>query len=94
MNKKIVRIILTIIFFIGVCILTYPFISQYWNSKVQTKAITKSRSDKTFSNKKFLINKKKEQQKLFFKNLIHCICILYTEKTYRLGYMVTEYRRM
>ena len=40
MNKKIVRIILTIIFFIGVCILTYPFISQYWNSKVQTKAIT------------------------------------------------------
>jgi len=36
-NKK---VILLIIFFIGFSIMLYPFVSQYWNSKVQSKAIT------------------------------------------------------
>lgn len=44
MKKKIV---LLIIFFIGLAILLYPFISQYWNSLVQSKAI--SDYDKIFS---------------------------------------------
>lgn len=40
MNKKKIRIILTIIFLIGLSILIYPLICQVWNSKVSTKAIT------------------------------------------------------
>lgn len=38
-NRK-TKFILLIIFFIGIAILLYPFISQYWNSKVQSKSIT------------------------------------------------------
>jgi len=40
MNKKIIRIILIITFFLGLSILLYPFISQFWNTKISTKAIT------------------------------------------------------
>lgn len=40
MNKKKIKIILTVIFFVGLSILLYPLISQCWNSKVSTKAIT------------------------------------------------------
>ena len=39
MTKKTIRIILVIIFFIGLLILLYPFVSQYWNSLVQSRAI-------------------------------------------------------
>lgn len=38
--KKKTRIILTIIFFVGLSILIYPLISQLWNENVSTKAIT------------------------------------------------------
>ena len=41
------KIIFLIIFFVGLAILLYPFISQYWNSKVQSKAIADY--DKIFS---------------------------------------------
>lgn len=39
MNKKRIKLILLIIFFAGLSILLYPSISQYLNSKVQSKAI-------------------------------------------------------
>lgn len=39
MNRKKTKLILIIIFFTGLSILLYPFISQYWNSFVQSKAI-------------------------------------------------------
>lgn len=39
MKKKIITIILLAVFFIGLCVLLYPAISQYWNSKVQSKAV-------------------------------------------------------
>lgn len=39
MNRKILKIILFVTFFIGIIILTYPFISQYWNSKVESKVV-------------------------------------------------------
>lgn len=32
--------ILTLMLFIGVCVLLYPALSQYWNSKTQTKAVS------------------------------------------------------
>ncbi len=34
------KLILLIMFLSGICILLYPMVSQYWNSKVQSQAIT------------------------------------------------------
>lgn len=34
-----VGIILVLMLFIGVCVLAYPAVSQYWNSKTQTRAV-------------------------------------------------------
>ena len=39
MKREKMPIVLIIIFIVGAIILTYPFISQYWNSKVQSRAI-------------------------------------------------------
>lgn len=39
MKGKKVTIILLIVFFIGLCVLLYPSISSYWNSKTQSEAI-------------------------------------------------------
>lgn len=36
---KIFTLVLFILFFVGLCILLYPAISQYWNSKVQSRAV-------------------------------------------------------
>ena len=33
------NIVLVLIFFIGLCVLLYPTVSDYWNSKVQSRAI-------------------------------------------------------
>ena len=38
-TSKIFTLILLIIFFIGLSVLLYPALSQYWNSRVQSKAI-------------------------------------------------------
>lgn len=38
-TNKIFTLILLIVFFIGLSVLLYPALSQYWNSKVQSKAI-------------------------------------------------------
>ena len=48
MKRKIIKIIVPIIFLVGVSILLYPMISQYWNSRVQSQAITDY--DKVLSN--------------------------------------------
>ena len=39
MRSRKVMIYLTIGFLIGVCVLLYPSISNYWNSKTQSRAI-------------------------------------------------------
>lgn len=39
MKKDRVGIILVLMLFIGVCVLLYPAISQYWNYKTQTRAV-------------------------------------------------------
>ncbi len=39
MKKHISTIILILIFFVGLLVLLYPIVSDWWNSKVQTKAI-------------------------------------------------------
>ena len=38
-TSKIVSLILLIVFFVGLCVLLYPAFSQYWNSKVQSRAV-------------------------------------------------------
>ena len=39
MKKNKIGIILVLVLFVGVCGLLYPSVSQYWNSKTQTKAV-------------------------------------------------------
>lgn len=39
MKKDRAGIILVLMLFIGVCVLLYPAVSQYWNSKTQTRAV-------------------------------------------------------
>ena len=39
-TNKIFTLILLIVFFVGLSVLLYPALSQYWNSKVQSKAVT------------------------------------------------------
>ena len=36
---KTVTLILLTIFFVGFCVLLYPAVSQYWNSKVQSRVV-------------------------------------------------------
>lgn len=50
MKKNKIKIILIIIFFIGISILFYPSISQYYNSFVQSKTV--ANYDKMFANMK------------------------------------------
>jgi len=49
-NRKRIKLILLSIFLLGVIVLLYPSVSQYWNSKYQSEAITNY--DKIFSNLK------------------------------------------
>lgn len=39
-KKKITLIIMLVLLFIGLCVLLYPSISSYWNSKTQSQAVT------------------------------------------------------
>lgn len=39
MKKNKIGILLVLMLFIGVCVLLYPSVSQYWNSKTQTQAV-------------------------------------------------------
>ena len=39
MKRDKVGILLVLMLFIGVCVLLYPSLSQYWNSKTQTRAV-------------------------------------------------------
>ena len=39
MKKNKIGILLVLMLFIGVCVLLYPSVSQYWNSKTQTRAV-------------------------------------------------------
>ena len=39
MKRDKIGIILVLMLFIGVCGLLYPSVSQYWNSKTQTRAV-------------------------------------------------------
>ena len=58
MNRDNIGIILVFMLFIGVCGLLYPAVSQYWNSKTQTRAVENYQD--------ILDSLKKEDYSLFF----------------------------
>ena len=78
MNKKI-KFLIIIIFFIGVIILFYPLVSQYWNSKVQSKAI---------ENYDEVLNKVKDYTNLFEKGND------YNEDLFDLEFPLIQYKKL
>lgn len=81
MKRKKVNLVLIIVFMIGFGILSYPFITQYWNAKVQSKAIA--------SYGKMLENiEVKDYDELFEKGRI------YNEQLLKLSFPLVEYRKV
>jgi len=81
MKRKNLTLILLIIFFIGLSILLYPSISQYINSKVQSKAITDY--DKMLSQ----LNKK-DYSELFEK------ADNYNKELFKLEFPLVQYKQL
>ena len=81
MKKNKVKILLMIIFFIGIFILLYPFISQYHNSFVQSKTVA--------DYEKMYVNAKdKDYSELFEK------AEKYNEELANLDYPLLEYKKL
>ena len=81
MNKKIIKIILFSTLFIGLGILTYPFISQYWNSKVQSQVVN--------NYKKNIENLKEEDYTHIFEE-----GEIYNKELIKLDYPFIEYKKL
>ena len=81
MKNRIITIILLVIFFIGLAILTYPIISSYFNSKVQSRAIDEY--DKALS----LINNKD------YSNLFES-AKKYNQELAKLEYPLVQYKEL
>lgn len=81
MNKGKVKVILIVVFIIGLFILLYPSISQYWNSFVQSSVV--SDYDKLFSNMKdvdYSEDFKKADD--------------YNQKLFKLKYPLAQYKKL
>lgn len=81
MNKGKVKVILIIVFIIGLFILLYPSISQYWNSFVQSSVV--SDYDKLFSNMKDV-----DYTEDFKK------ADLYNQNLFKLKYPLAQYKKL
>lgn len=81
MKKNILKIILFSTLFIGLSILTYPFISQYYNSKVQSRVVD--------SYKKNLENIKEEDYTHIFNEGDN-----YNKELLKLSYPLIEYKKL
>ena len=81
MKRKIINIVLIIIFIIGVLTLLYPFISQNWNKKVQSKVI------KDYD--MILENIKDEDYEEMFKKAED-----YNQKLSKLSFPLIEYKKL
>ncbi len=80
-TSKLFTLILLIIFFIGLSVLLYPALSQYWNARVQSKAIIAyDRMMKEMSEEDFTAEWDKANQ--------------YNRKLYDLPYPLRDYRRL
>ena len=81
MNNKIIKIILLSTLFFGLGILIYPFISQYYNSKVQSKVV------ETY--KKNIENIKEEDYTHIFNEGDS-----YNKELLKLNYPLIEYKKL
>lgn len=80
MNKK-TKAFLIIIFFVGILILLYPMVSDYWNFKVQSKAIS------TYDD---MLNKidSEDYPKMFEEGY------KYNEELYKLAFPLIQYKKL
>lgn len=81
MNRKILKIILFITFFIGIIILLYPFVSQYYNSKVGSRVVEDYKNN--------LENIEQEDYTHIFKEAEN-----YNNKLLKLNYPFIEYKKL
>ena len=81
MNRKLLKIILFSIFFLGLFILSYPFISQYWNSKVQSYVVEEYKNNIEKIEKEDYTNIFKKAEK-------------YNKKLFKLDYPFVEYNKL
>ena len=78
MKRDKVGIILVLMLFIGVCVLLYPSVSQYWNSKTQTRAVA--------NYQEILSSLKKEDYDAIFQE-----AEAYNKSLAQLNYPLTDY---
>ena len=81
MNRKIQKTFLFTTFFLGICILLYPLVSQYWNSKVQSGLVE--------NYKKNLDKLEKEDYSYIFKEAEN-----YNNELLKLDYPFVEYKKL
>lgn len=81
MKKNKIGILLVLMLFIGVCGLLYPSISQYWNSKTQTRAVENYRE--------ILDSLKQEDYNAFFQAAEN-----YNNELNELNFPLTEYNKL
>jgi len=81
MKKNKIGILLVLMLFIGVCGLLYPSVSQYWNSKTQTRAIENYRE--------ILDSLQPEDYDAFFEKAEN-----YNVKLNELNFPLTDYHRL
>ena len=81
MKKNKIGILLVLMLFIGVCGLLYPSVSQYWNSKTQTKAVENYRE--------ILDSLQPEDYDAFFEEAEN-----YNAKLSELNFPLTDYHRL
>ena len=81
MKKNKIGILLVLMLFIGVCGLLYPSVSQYWNSKTQTRAVENYRE--------ILDSLQPEDYDAFFKEAEN-----YNAKLNELNFPLTDYHRL
>ncbi len=81
MKKNKIGILLVLMLFIGVCGLLYPSVSQYWNSKTQTKAVENYRE--------ILDSLQPEDYDAFFEEAEN-----YNAKLNQLNFPLTDYHRL
>ncbi len=81
MKKNKIGILLVLMLFIGVCGLLYPSVSQYWNSKTQTRAVENYRE--------ILDSLKPEDCEAFFEEAEK-----YNAKLNELNFPLTDYHRL
>ena len=76
-----IGILLVLMLFVGVCGLLYPSVSQYWNSKTQTRAVENYRE--------ILESLKPEDYNAYFEE-----AEAYNAALYELKYPLTDYHRL